>query len=162
MGGQQRVEILKALHRGARVLILDEPTAVLTPQEADELFAVLRALVREGGTAIVLITHKLREVMAVADRVTVLRHGQVAGERDTAATSVAELAELMVGRAVLLRVEKRPAPAGAGAAAPALAVRDLRVRDGRGLDGGARRVASRCAPARSSASPASRATASPS
>ena len=132
VGGQQRVEILKALYRGARVLILDEPTAVLTPQEVDELFAVLRSLVRHGGT-VILITHKLREVMEVSDRVTVLRHGRVAGERRTAATGVEELAGLMVGRAVLLRVQKAAAAAGP-AAPPALEARGLRVRDARGLE----------------------------
>ena len=106
VGEQQRVEILKALHRGARVLILDEPTAVLTPQEVDELFAVLREL-RANGTAIVLITHKLAEVAAIADRVTVLRAGRVVGGGMAAAFTRATLAELMVGRV--------PAPLGARA-----------------------------------------------
>ena len=97
VGGQQRVEILKALHRGARVLILDEPTAVLTPQEVDDLFAVLREL-RAGGVAIVLITHKLAEVQALADEVTVMRAGRVVGSGPSAAMPTTRIAELMVGR----------------------------------------------------------------
>ena len=128
VGEEQRVEILKALHRGARVLILDEPTAVLTPQEVDELFAVLKRL-KAGGSTILLITHKLREVLAVSDRVTVLRGGAVAGEHVTAETSVAELASDMVGRSVLLELEKPFAVP----AAPLLEVRDLHVRDDRRL-----------------------------
>jgi simple sugar transport system ATP-binding protein len=99
VGAQQRVEILKALHHQARVLILDEPTAVLTPQEVDELFAALRSLQRQGVT-IVLITHKLGEVMALADHVTVLRHGRVVGGGAVADFTVEQLAELMVGRKV--------------------------------------------------------------
>jgi simple sugar transport system ATP-binding protein len=129
VGEEQRVEILKVLHRGASVLILDEPTAVLTPQEVDELFAVLRKL-REGGTTILLITHKLREVMEISDRVTVLRGGKVVGERATAETSITELAALMVGRPVPLEREKTPARTGE----VRLEVRDLRVRDDRGLE----------------------------
>ncbi len=129
VGEQQRVEILKTLYRGARVLILDEPTAVLTPQEVDELFGVLRSLVAHGDT-VILITHKLREVMEIADRVTVMRHGRVVGEKPTAATSIEDLAELMVGRAVLLDVDKGPVHP----AAPELTVRDLVVRDERGLE----------------------------
>ena len=111
VGIQQRVEILKALYRGAEILILDEPTGVLTPQEADELFRILTALQRQGRTMI-LITHKLREIMAVTDRVTVMRRGEVVANVKTAETSQERLAELMVGRKVLFRVEKRPAEPG--------------------------------------------------
>jgi simple sugar transport system ATP-binding protein len=101
--------VLKALYRGARILILDEPTAVLTPQEVEEFFKILRALRDEGreqGKTIIIITHKLSEVIALSDHVTVMRDGQVVGERKTAETNAAELARLMVGRDVLLRVEK--------------------------------------------------------
>ncbi|MBA2362310.1 MAG: ABC transporter ATP-binding protein [Chloroflexia bacterium] len=111
VGERQRVEILKALARGVRVLILDEPTAVLTPQEADELFLVLRGLVRQG-MSVVLITHKLREVMNTSDRVTVMRAGQYVGTVETSATSTRELARMMVGRDILLRVEKGAAQTG--------------------------------------------------
>ena len=111
VGIQQRVEILKALYRGAEILILDEPTGVLTPQEADELFRILAALKRQGRTMI-LITHKLREIMAVTERVTVMRRGVVVANVATADTSRQQLAELMVGREVLLRVEKAPATPG--------------------------------------------------
>ena len=112
VGLQQRVEILKALYRGAETLILDEPTGVLTPQEADELFRILAALKQQGRTMI-LITHKLREIMAITDRVTVMRRGAVVANVGTADTSREHLAELMVGRKVLLRVEKRAAQPGA-------------------------------------------------
>ena len=128
VGLQQRVEILKALYRRAEILILDEPTAVLTPQEADALFQMLRRL-RDEGKSVVLVTHKLREIMAITDRVTVMRQGAVVGEVATATTSPRELAEKMVGRAVLLRVEKTPAQPGE----TLLAVRDLEVRDRRGV-----------------------------
>ena len=111
VGIQQRVEILKALYRGAETLILDEPTGVLTPQEADELFRILAALKRQGRT-IILITHKLREIMAITDRVTVMRRGSVVANVRTADTSREHLAELMVGRKVLLRVEKAAAQPG--------------------------------------------------
>ncbi|WES66248.1 ABC transporter ATP-binding protein [Microbacter sp. GSS18] len=104
VGVQQRVEIIKALSRDARVLVFDEPTAVLTPQETDELMEIMRQL-KETGTSIVFITHKLREVREVADRITVIRLGKVVGEASPGATN-AELAELMVGRAVELTVEK--------------------------------------------------------
>jgi simple sugar transport system ATP-binding protein len=110
VGGQQRVEILKVLYRGARVLILDEPTAVLTPQEVDELFGVLRDL-RDHGTAIVLITHKLNEVKALADQVTVMRGGRVVGSGPAAEMSIEQMAELMVGRVpppLEARVERKP------------------------------------------------------
>src|SRR5690606_28906460 len=106
VGQQQRVEILKALYRGAEILILDEPTGVLTPQETDQLFRILAAL-RGQGVTIVLITHKLREIMAITDRVSVMRGGEMVAHRVTAETTKEELAELMVGRKVLLRVEKQ-------------------------------------------------------
>lgn len=112
VGTQQRVEILKALSRRVDLLILDEPTAVLTPQETDELLQVMRELAAEG-TSIVFITHKLREVLAVADRVYALRRGEVVGEVRGAETDAAELARLMVGRSVVLRVDKPPATPGA-------------------------------------------------
>ena len=128
VGLQQRVEILKALYRRAEILILDEPTAVLTPQEADQLFQMLRRL-RDEGKSVVLVTHKLREIMAVTDGVTVMRQGAVVGEIATSATSPRELAEKMVGRAVLLRVEKGLAHPGE----VLLGVRDLEVRDRLGV-----------------------------
>ncbi len=106
VGLQQRVEILKALYRGARILILDEPTGVLTPQETDRLFEILRALKAQGVT-VVLITHKLREILAVTDNVSVMRRGEMVSHRPTHETSREELAELMVGRKVLFRVEKQ-------------------------------------------------------
>jgi simple sugar transport system ATP-binding protein len=110
VGVQQRVEIIKALARDAKVLILDEPTAVLTPQETDELIEIMRQL-KTAGTSIVFITHKLREVRAVADRITVIRLGRVVGEAEPAATET-ELASMMVGRAVSLTVDKGPAQPG--------------------------------------------------
>ena len=110
VGVQQRVEIIKALSRNARMLILDEPTAVLTPQETDELITVMRAL-RDSGTSIVFITHKLREVRAVADRITVIRRGRVVGSAEPTA-SANELASMMVGRPVQLSVEKGAAEPG--------------------------------------------------
>nr|WP_209946579.1 ABC transporter ATP-binding protein [Rhizobium halophytocola] len=128
VGLQQRVEILKALYRGADILILDEPTGVLTPAEADHLFRILEVLRNEGKT-IILITHKLREIMAITDTVSVMRRGEMVATRRTAETTVEELAELMVGRRVLLQVEK-------GAANPGdimLSVRNLTVKDGRGV-----------------------------
>ncbi|HKQ72954.1 MAG TPA: ABC transporter ATP-binding protein [Blastocatellia bacterium] len=105
VGQEQRVEVLKALYRGARILILDEPTAVLTPREIEEFFKILRSM-REQGKTVIIITHKLNEVLALSDNVTVMRDGQVVGEKRTAETHAAELARLMVGRDVLLRVEK--------------------------------------------------------
>ncbi|MCA1567174.1 MAG: ABC transporter ATP-binding protein [Acidobacteria bacterium] len=134
VGQQQRVELLKALYRRARLLILDEPTAVLTPPEVEEFFAILRRM-REQGKTVVIITHKLSEVLAISDDVTVMRDGRVVGRVETSRTNAAELARLMVGRDVLLRVEKTDA-AGDGAAV--LGVKDLTVtaRDGkRRLDG---------------------------
>lgn len=108
VGQQQRVEVLKALYRGARILILDEPTAVLTPQEVEEFFKILRSM-REQGKTIIIITHKLSEVLALSDNVTVMRDGQVVGGKATKETNAAELARMMVGRDVLLRVEKSEA-----------------------------------------------------
>ena len=128
VGLQQRVEILKALHRGARLLILDEPTAMLTPGEADQLFALLRRL-RDEGKTVLLVTHKLREVMAVSDRVTVMRQGAVVADLDTRSTSPAELAEKMVGRAVQLQVGRTPARPGA----VLLEARGLGLRDRHGI-----------------------------
>jgi simple sugar transport system ATP-binding protein len=126
VGLQQRVEILKALYRHARLLILDEPTAVLTPQETQSLFEVIRALAAEGN-AVIFITHKLAEVMEIADEITVMRRGKVVATTTPKESSPAELARAMVGRAVLLRVEKKPAQPGAAA----LLVDDLVVLDDR-------------------------------
>ena len=106
VGFRQRVEILKALYRGAEILILDEPTGVLTPQEVDELFKILRSL-KEQGKTIILITHKLNEIVALTDRVTVMRLGEIVGETNTGDTTKDQLAEMMVGRSVLLRIDKR-------------------------------------------------------
>lgn len=111
VGLQQRVEILKALYKGADVLILDEPTGVLTPAEADHLFRILGTL-RDEGKTVILITHKLREIMAITDRVSVMRRGELVADFKTKDTSVEELAEAMVGRRVLLRVDKTPAQPG--------------------------------------------------
>src|SRR5258706_284558 len=105
VGWQQRVEFLKALYRIAKVLVLDEPTAVLTPQETDEIFAVLRRLAEEGHS-IVFISHKLYEVLAIADRITVIRRGRVVGSRIPAETDEGDLAALMVGRDVQLVVDR--------------------------------------------------------
>ena len=111
VGLQQRVEILKVLYRAADILIMDEPTGVLTPQETFELFGVLRGLVQQGKT-IIFITHKLREVLELTDTITVLRRGKNAGELVTKETGQAEIARMMVGREVLLRVNKTPAHPG--------------------------------------------------
>jgi ABC-type uncharacterized transport system ATPase subunit len=129
VGMQQRVEILKALYQGASVLILDEPTAVLTPQEVRELFKVVRSLVEEG-LSVVFITHKLEEVMAVADRIIVMRDGRVVGETRPAETDEVGLARMMVGRDVVLRVEKGEATC----VETVLEVKGLRVMDDRGLE----------------------------
>jgi general nucleoside transport system ATP-binding protein len=129
VGQQQRVEILKALYRSADILILDEPTAVLTPQEADELFEILQTLTREG-LSIIFISHKLNEVLEIADRITVLRRGRKVETVPSEGATERGLAQLMVGREVLLRVEKGAAQPGE----PALEVEDLRVRDHRGLE----------------------------
>ena len=125
VGQEQRVEVLKALYRGARILILDEPTAVLTPQEVDEFFRILRSM-REQGKTIIIITHKLSEVLTLSDNVTIMRDGRVVGERVTEKTNAAELARLMVGRDVLLRIEKNPAKPGE----IVLAVRELKLTGG--------------------------------
>lgn len=129
VGHQQRVEILKALYRQADILILDEPTGVLTPAEADHLFRILEGLKAEGKT-IILITHKLREIMQITDNVSVMRRGQMVASVKTSETSPEELAELMVGRKVILNVEKGPAAPGA----PVLEVRDLKLIDDEGIE----------------------------
>ena len=129
VGQQQRVEILKALYRGAEILILDEPTAVLTPQEAQELFEILRAL-KEQGKSIIFISHKLNEVLDVADRITTLRRGVVVGTIPAEGATEEGLARMMVGREVLLRVDKPPAKPGP----PLLEVANLKVIDDRGLE----------------------------
>jgi simple sugar transport system ATP-binding protein len=128
VGQQQRVEILKALYRGADVLILDEPTAVLTPQEAGELFAIVKSL-QEGGTSIIFISHKLNEVLEIADRITVLRRGKTIDTVPREGATEEGLAKLMVGREVLLRVDKKPPETGE----TLLEVRNLHVKDERGL-----------------------------
>ena len=122
VGQQQRVELLKALYRHARLLILDEPTAVLTPLEVEEFFSILRRM-REQGKTVIIITHKLSEVLAISDEVTVMRDGKVVGRVQTKDTNAAELARMMVGREVLLRVEKPEPHVGA----PALEVKGLSV-----------------------------------
>lgn len=128
VGIQQRVEIIKALYRGASLLILDEPTAVLTPQEIDGLFEVMHRLVQDGNS-IIFISHKLDEVMEVSDRVTVLRDGSVIETVNTADTNKSELARMMVGREVLFRIDKPPAQPDE----VVLAVEDLVVQDDRGV-----------------------------
>jgi general nucleoside transport system ATP-binding protein len=129
VGQQQRVEILKALYRGADILILDEPTAVLTPQEARELFQILETLTREG-MSVVFITHKLNEVLDIADRITVLRRGKRIDTVDREGATEEGLARMMVGREVLLRVDKEAPTPGE----PLLTVDDLHVVDDRGLE----------------------------
>ncbi|MGR3508779.1 MAG: ABC transporter ATP-binding protein [Sulfitobacter sp.] len=129
VGMQQRVEILKALYRQADILILDEPTGVLTPAEADQLFRILGRLRSEGKT-IILITHKLREIMEATDTVSVMRRGEMTATVKTADTSPAALAELMVGRKVLLRVDKKPAAPGD----VILEIEGLRVVDDKGVE----------------------------
>jgi ABC-type uncharacterized transport system ATPase subunit len=129
VGVQQRVEIVKLLYRDARLLILDEPTAVLTPQEKDRLFAILRKL-RENGRSVVIVTHKLKEVMELADRVTVMRDGKVVATRTIGSASEQELTQLMVGREVNLHAEKSSRPPGA----PVLKVEELRVGDKTGRE----------------------------
>ena len=129
VGWQQRVEILKALYRQARVLVLDEPTAVLTPQETDEIFAVLRRLA-DAGHSIIFISHKLYEVMEIADRITVIRRGKVVGERIPSETDEDDLAELMVGRDVQLVVGPRRVTPGRGDASGG----GPRVNDDRGSE----------------------------
>jgi simple sugar transport system ATP-binding protein len=129
VGHQQRVEILKALYREADILILDEPTGVLTPAEADHLFRILRGLKAQGKT-VVIITHKLREIMETTDNVSVMRRGTMVATVKTDETSPAALAELMVGRKVLLEVDKKPATPGK----VVLSVENLRVKDEHGVE----------------------------
>ncbi|WP_438444925.1 ABC transporter ATP-binding protein [Gorillibacterium sp. sgz5001074] len=128
VGMQQRVEILKTLYRGADIIILDEPTAVLTPQEIEELLDIMRNLVAQGKS-IILITHKLKEIMAIADRVTIIRRGKVVGSVQTGETTPQALAEAMVGRNVSFEIAKGESKVGQ----PVLQVRELTVRDARGL-----------------------------
>ena len=129
VGQQQRVEILKALYRSADILILDEPTAVLTPQETKELFGILRSLTRKG-MSVIFISHKLNEVLEIADRITVLRRGKTIETLPREGATQPQLAKLMVGREVLLRVDKKPAEPGD----PLLVVENLSVLDQRGLE----------------------------
>ena len=129
VGWQQRVEILKALYRDAKILVLDEPTAVLTPQETEEIFVVLRNLASQGHS-IIFISHKLNEVLEIADRITVIRRGKVVGERVPTETDEDDLAELMVGREVLLVVDRGDSNPGA----TALKVSGLEAKDDRGHD----------------------------
>ncbi len=129
VGHQQRVEILKALYRQAEILILDEPTGVLTPDEADHLFRILKGL-RDQGKTIILITHKLREIMETTDNVSVMRRGTMVGNVKTSETSPEQLAELMVGRKVLLQIDKQPATPGE----VMLKIENLRVRDIAGVE----------------------------
>lgn len=129
VGLQQRVEILKTLYRGARILILDEPTAVLTPQETDELFEVIRKVVREQGLTVIIITHKLYEVMAISDRVGVMRKGKLVGVKNTCDTDERDLASMMVGRPVLYDDLQKSGEPGMDC----IEVRDLTVSDNRGL-----------------------------
>ena len=129
VGVQQRVEIIKALYRKAEILILDEPSAVLTPQEVEDLFRIMKGL-RDQGHSIIFITHKLKEVLAISDRITVMRGGKVVGTVNPEDTSESELAILMVGREVILTVEKEPAKPGKDV----LQVENLRVQDNRGIE----------------------------
>lgn len=129
VGMQQRAEILKTLYRGADILIFDEPTGVLTPQEIDELMGIMKALVKEGKS-IILITHKLDEIKAVADRCTVIRRGKSIDTVDVATTSQQELADMMVGRSVSFKVDKKPA----NPQEPVLVIKDLVVKEARGFD----------------------------
>ncbi len=126
VGIQQRVEIIKVLYRDANILILDEPTAVLTPQEVEELFSIIKSLVAQG-VSLIFITHKLKEVLAVADRITVIRRGQTVGTTTPAETNEQSLAEMMVGRAVILTVKKKPAHP----TEPTLVVENLCIKDDR-------------------------------
>ena len=128
VGVQQRVEILKALYRGADILILDEPTAVLTPQEVEELFKAVRALKEEGKT-VIFISHKLKEVLAICDRITVLKRGRVVGTVDADETDLGQLAEMMVGREVVYTFEREPCEAET----TVLSVKGLEATDDRGL-----------------------------
>ncbi len=154
VGWQQRVEILKALYRDARILVLDEPTAVLTPQETIEIFGVLRRLAAEGHS-IIFISHKLYEVLAIADRITVIRRGKVVGSRIPSETDEDDLAELMVGREVQLTVDRGESHPGE----VMLQVQDLKVTRRPGPPGRRRRQLRGSRRARSWASPVSPATA---
>ena len=129
VGMQQRVEILKALYRDAEILIFDEPTAVLTPQEIDELIAIIKALAAEGKS-IIIITHKLKEIKALAEKCTIIRRGQRIDTVDVANTTEADLAEMMVGRAIKFNVNKKPMEAGE----VALHIENLHVKDVRGVE----------------------------
>src|SRR5699024_10730592 len=129
VGMQQRVEILKTLYRGAEVLIFDEPTAVLTPQEIHELIGIMRSLIKEGKS-IILITHKLKEIMEVCDRCTVIRKGKGIGTVEVAETNVSELASLMVGREISFKTDK----AEAQPQEVVLNISDLHVKDTRKVD----------------------------
>jgi simple sugar transport system ATP-binding protein len=129
VGVQQRVEIVKALYRNAKILILDEPTAVLTPQEAEDLFQIMHELTNKG-VSIIFITHKLKEVLAVSDRITVMRSGRVVGTANPKETDETKLASMMVGREVILTVQKKPAQP----TEEVLVVEDLHVKDVRGLE----------------------------
>src|SRR5687768_16885408 len=128
VGWQQRVEILKALYRNAQILVLDEPTAVLTPQETREIFTVLRQLTSELGTSVIFISHKLYEVLEIADRITVIRRGKVVGTRIPSETNEDDLAELMVGRAVQLTADRGESHPGE----PMLTVAGVHAKDDRG------------------------------
>ncbi len=128
VGIQQRVEIIKVLYRGAEILVMDEPTAVLTPQEVEELFEILRSLKKQGKT-IIFITHKLNEVKALSDRVTVMRRGKVVGVKDTKDTNQEEIASMMVGRKVIFEIEKKPLNLGK----TALKVEKLKALNNKGL-----------------------------
>ncbi|RMF16663.1 MAG: ABC transporter ATP-binding protein, partial [Gammaproteobacteria bacterium] len=129
VGSRQRVEILKALYRGANILILDEPTGVLTPGETEQLFRILNTL-REEGVTILLITHKLKEIMAITDAVSVMRAGKMVAHRETSQTSTDELAELMVGRKVSLALDRGDVEPGR----VRIAVRNLVLRDDDGVE----------------------------
>ncbi|GAH77760.1 unnamed protein product, partial [marine sediment metagenome] len=128
VGIQQRVEIIKVLYRGAEILVMDEPTAVLTPQEVEELFEILRSLKKQGKT-IIFITHKLNEVKALSDRVTVMRRGKVVGVKNTKDTNQEEIASMMVGRKVIFDIEKNPLNLGKAA----LKVKNLKALSNKGL-----------------------------
>jgi simple sugar transport system ATP-binding protein len=128
VGMEQRVEIIKTLYRGAELLIFDEPTAVLTPQEIEELFEIFKSL-KEQGKTIIFITHKLKEVKAISDRITVLRNGKSVDTVNTEDVTQEDVAELMVGRQVLLEVEKTEAKPGE----KIFEVKDLNVRDNRDI-----------------------------
>ena len=129
VGAQQRVEIIKTLYRNAQIVILDEPTGVLTPQEADDLFRIMRQLTGRG-VSIIFITHKLKEVLAVADRITTMRAGKVVGTVQPKETNEAKLASMMVGREVILTVQKE----AAHPKEEVLRVEDLHVLDDRDLE----------------------------